>query len=75
MLEDVFPGSQPDLNSLSKEAVLFINHGSPFTGDGLRYTLPQFNVLSIFYFFWKNRKKSVPFEQDAQKNVKPLLAY
>jgi hypothetical protein len=53
MLEDVFPGSQPDLNSLSKEAVLFINHGSPFTGDGLRYTLPQFNVLSIFLLLLK----------------------
>ena len=40
MLGDVYPeerDSMPDLHTLSMEAALFINHGSPFLGDGLRY--------------------------------------
>jgi hypothetical protein len=39
MLGEVFPedkDSMLDLDSLSMEAALIINHGSPFLGDGLR---------------------------------------
>jgi hypothetical protein len=40
MLSEVFPEDEDsllDLNSLSMEAALIINHGSPFLGDGLRW--------------------------------------
>ena len=42
MLEEVFPGEDiPDLDDLIKNAALFINHGTPFTGDGLRPVMPK----------------------------------
>jgi len=51
MIEEVVPGSQPDLNSLSLEAALVINHGSPFMGDGPRPLMPntvQAGLMSCF---------------------------
>ena len=42
MLEEVFPGEEiPDLDDLMKNSALFINHGTPFTGDGLRPVMPK----------------------------------
>jgi hypothetical protein len=41
MIEEVIPGSQPDLQSLGLEAALLINHGSPFMGDGRRPVMPN----------------------------------
>ena len=42
MLEEVSPGEDiPDLDDLIKNAALFINHGTPFTGDGLRPVMPK----------------------------------
>ena len=43
MLAEVFPGEEiPDLASyLHDNAALFINHGTPFTGDGLRPVHPN----------------------------------
>ena len=42
MLEEVFPNEEvPPLDELMNEASLFINHGTPFTGDGLRPVMPN----------------------------------
>ena len=42
MLEEVFLDEDiPDLDDLIKNAALFINHGTPFTGDGLRPVMPK----------------------------------
>ena len=42
MLGEVFPGEEiPDLDDLIKNSALFINHGTPFTGDGLRPVMPK----------------------------------
>ena len=42
MVAEEFPDdSVPDLNDLIRNTSLLINHGSPFTGDGLRPVMPQ----------------------------------
>ena len=42
MLGEVFPGEEiPDLDDLITNSALFINHGTPFTGDGLRPVMPK----------------------------------
>jgi len=52
MIAEVYPQeSALDLDDLSKNTALVINHGSPFTGDGLRPTLPntiQAGLMSCF---------------------------
>jgi len=42
MLEEVFPGEEiPPMDELINNAALYINHGTPFTGDGLRPVMPN----------------------------------
>ena len=42
LLHEAFPEDEiPSLNELGKNSALFINHGTPFTGDGLRPTMPK----------------------------------
>ena len=42
MLEEVFPKEEiPLLDELINNVALYINHGTPFTGDGLRPVMPK----------------------------------
>ena len=42
MVEEEFPDDEvPDLNDLILNTSLVVNHGSPFTGDGLRPVMVQ----------------------------------
>ena len=42
MVEEVFPGEDiPHLSELTNTVSLFISHGTPFTGDGLRPVMPN----------------------------------
>merc|ERR1719510_2663052 len=42
MMKEIFPGQDPTgIDDLLNTAALFINHGTPFTGDGLRPVMPN----------------------------------
>jgi len=42
MVDEVFPGEDiPSLSELTNTVSLFISHGTPFTGDGLRPVMPN----------------------------------
>merc|ERR550532_2474966 len=55
----------PGIDELSRNAALSINHGTPFTGDGLRPSMPQM----IKAGFMSCHPAAEPLDQDLEKFI------
>lgn len=50
MVDEVFPGEDiPSLSELTNTVSLFISHGTPFTGDGLRPVMPNTILAGLMH--------------------------
>ena len=66
LLQEAFPQDViPSLNELGKNSALFINLGTPFTGDGLRPTLPKTIMAGLI-----SCSPPKPLQRDLEKFIK-----
>jgi len=66
MLAEVYPDENiPKLSELEKNSALFINHGTPFTGDGMRPVSPKTILAGLM-----SCSPAKPLPEDLEKYIK-----